>query len=86
MIYKIDYDINLEKALKKVPKHDAKSIRNKIERLKTDPRPQGSIKLSGKEIYRVRIGDYRIIYAIIDDILLVLILDVDGRKDVYKKK
>jgi mRNA interferase RelE/StbE len=85
MNYKIHYDIDLDKALTKIPKRDAKSIKEKIENLANHPRPHGSIKLSGKELYRIRHGIYRIIYKIFDDRLVVLVLDVDGRKDVYKK-
>ncbi len=84
MSYKIDYDIDLEKALAKISKRDAKFIKEKIESLANDPRPHGSIKLSGKELYRIRQGNYRIIYKILDNKLVVIILDVDGRKDVYK--
>ncbi len=85
MNYKIHYDIDLGKALVKIPKRDVKFIKEKIESLSEHPRPHGSIKLSGKELYRIRHGIYRIIYKIFDDRLLVLILDVDGRKNVYKK-
>jgi mRNA interferase RelE/StbE len=85
MSYKINYDIDLDKSLAKIPKRDAKSIKDKIESLANNPRPHGSIKLSGKELYRIRHGIYRIIYKIFNDRLLILILDVDGRKDVYKK-
>jgi mRNA interferase RelE/StbE len=85
MRYKIDYDIDLDKALAKVPKRDIKFIKEKIESLADDPRPFGSIKLSGKELYRIRYGNYRIIYKIFDDRFVVVLLDVNGRKDVYKK-
>lgn len=85
MNYKIHYDVDLDKALGKIPKRDAKFIKEKIESLAKHPRPHGSIKLSGKELYRIRHGIYRIIYKIFDDRLVVLVLDVDGRKDVYKK-
>lgn len=85
MNYKIHYDIDLDKALAKIPKRDAKFIKEKIESLASHPRPHGSIKLSRKELYRIRNGIYRIIYKIFDDRLVVLVLDVDGRKDVYKK-
>ena len=60
-------------------------IKEKIESLANNPRQHGSIKLSSKELYRVRQGIYRIIYKIFDDRLVVLILDVDGRKNVYRK-
>lgn len=86
MNYKISFDLDLDKALGKVPKRDAKLIKEKIVSLAIDPRPNGSIKLSGKELYRIRYGNYRIIYKIFDDKLVVLVLDVDGRKDVYKSR
>lgn len=86
MSYRIDYDIDLDKSLAKIPKRDSKLIKEKIESLANDPRPNGSIKLTGTELYRIRYGNYRIIYKIFDDRLVVLILDVNGRKDVYKKK
>lgn len=85
MSYRIEFDINLDKALVKIPKKDAKFIKEKIDSLAVNPRPHGSIKLSGKELYRVRQGIYRIIYQILDKRLVVLILDVDGRKDIYRK-
>jgi len=85
MNYKITYDLDLEKALRKIPKHDAKLIKEKIESLASNPRSHGAIKLSSKELYRIRCGNYRIIYEIIDARLVILILDVDDRKDVYKK-
>jgi mRNA interferase RelE/StbE len=84
MIYKIEYDIHLDKALLKIPKKDAKSIREKIESLARDPRQFGAIKLSGKELYRIRQGDYRIIYKITDSTLIILVLDVTARKDAYR--
>lgn len=70
MSYKIDYDIDLDKALEKVSKRDAKFIKEKIENLADDPRPHGSIKLSGKELYRIRYGNYRVIYRIVDSRLI----------------
>lgn len=84
MSYKIEYDIDLDKSLSKIPKKDVKSIKEKIENLSNDPRPYGSIKLSNKDLYRIRSGNYRIIYKIFDSKLVILILDVDGRKDIYK--
>jgi mRNA interferase RelE/StbE len=60
-------------------------ISAKIDSLKTNPRPSGVEKLSGEEdLYRVRVGDYRILYQIHDRILLVLILRIGHRQDVYR--
>jgi mRNA interferase RelE/StbE len=86
MSYKIEYDIDLDKALLKIPKHAAKLIKEKIENLANDPKPYGSIKLTPKELYRIRCGIYRVIYKIFDDRLVVVIVDVNNRKDIYKKK
>ncbi len=56
-----------------------------IDGLAIDPRPSGVVKLSGEEnLYRVRAGDYRIVYSIQDAALLVLIVKVGDRKDVYR--
>lgn len=84
MTYKIEYDIDLAKTLTKIPKRDAKLIKEKIESLANDPRPYGSLKLSGKESYRIRQGKYRIIYKVFDQKLIILVLDVDNRKNVYR--
>lgn len=51
--------------------------------LKQNPRSTGYIKLKGRNAYRIRTGDYRIIYEIIDDILLVDVINLGHRKDIY---
>lgn len=84
MRYKIEYDVDIDKALQKVPKRDAIAIREAIEELAKDPKPVGSIKLSGRSGYRVRVRNYRVVYEIFDDRLIVLVLNVDGRKDIYR--
>ncbi len=86
MSYKIVYDINLDKVLARIPKRDAKFIKEKIELLADDPRPYGSIKLFGKELYRIRYGNYRVIYNINDNQLIVIVVTIGSRKDVYKIK
>ncbi len=49
-----------------------------------DPRPHGYLKLKGREGYRIRIGNYRIIYEMIDDKLMVIVITISHRKDVYE--
>lgn len=85
-MYKIDYAERLEDTIKKFPKHDRKSIYDKIDSLKKDPRPSGVEPLQGewKGFYRVRTGDYRIIYRIQDKILTVYIVKVAKRGEVYR--
>ena len=84
-MYKINYDCDLEKIMAKIPKRDQEAIVIKIKSLSKDPRPNGVKKLKGLEdSYRVRCGKYRIIYEIKNKELIVLIIDVDPRKDIYK--
>lgn len=49
------------------------------------PRPPGSEKMSGRNAYKIRVGDYRIIYTIQDKILLVTVIDAGHRRDIYRK-
>jgi mRNA interferase RelE/StbE len=87
-MYKIDYDIDLEKVLKDYPKYDREKIVETIGELAENPRPHGYEPLKGKfrGYFRVRYGNYRIIYVIIEKKLLVLIVEIANRKEVYKKK
>ncbi len=65
-------------------KKDRRHIVGRISALADDPRPHGSQKLSGKDRFRLRQGPYRIIYLIEDDALIVYVVKVDHRKDVYR--
>ena len=67
-------------------KKDRKRIADRIAALADDPRPAGVEKLSGtNEKYRIRQGDYRIVYEIQDDVLIVYVVRIADRKDVYRK-
>ena len=61
-----------------------RQVVSRIARLANDPRPQGSQKLSGKEAYRIRQGSYRVIYTIEVDRLVVVVVKVGPRRDVYR--
>ena len=63
---------------------DRKRVVRRIQGLADDPRPRGVEKLSGQNRYRVRQGNFRIIYSIEDDKLIVHIVKVGDRKDVYR--
>lgn len=63
---------------------DRQRVVARIAQLAIDPRPQGCIKLSGQDAYRVRQGDYRIVYTIEDDVLVVEVIRVGHRRDVYR--
>jgi mRNA interferase RelE/StbE len=70
--------------LRGIPRDDVQRILQRIHDLPTNPRPPGVEKLSGQERYRVRQGDYRIIYSFDDQALLVEVVQVGHRRDVYR--
>jgi mRNA interferase RelE/StbE len=83
--YKVTVSKTAQKTLLKLPKRDIPKIIEAIESLKASPRPVGSRKLSGEEsTYRIRQGLYRIIYEIKKNELVILILKVGHRKDIYR--
>jgi mRNA interferase RelE/StbE len=85
MRYKIEVSETAAKVIRKLPRDEIKRIEQKINKLTENPRPTGVEKLSGKEhIYRIRSGDYRIIYHVQDKILHILVLKVGHRKEVYR--
>lgn len=88
LIYKIEFAPRTEEQLKIIPRHVQKLLFKRIEQLTTNPRPHNMEPLQGieKGLYRIRQGDYRIVYLIEDDKLLILVLRVVHRKEVYKKK
>ena len=73
-----------ERALRRLPRDLLQRIRRAIDELETNPRPAGYKKLVGSDFYRVRVGDWRIVYVIEDDRLIVLIVTVAPRGTVYK--
>jgi mRNA interferase RelE/StbE len=72
--------------VKGIPKQDLKWMLERIEALRDDPRPSGSVKLSGMEYYRVRQGGDRIVYEIQDDILVIIVVKIGHRRNTYRKK
>lgn len=75
---------SVAKDLKAIPKQSVLRILERIEGLRDDPRPIGCEKLSGLERYRIRQGNYRILYSIFDMEVVVEIVKVGHRKDVYR--
>ena len=72
------------KDVKEIPKQDVQRILERIEALRDEPHPPGSVKLSGKDYYRVRQGNYRIIYEVQDAQLVVIVIKVGHRREVYR--
>lgn len=82
--YAIEISDDAEKALERLPKKVVALLDKKISSLADVPRPRGCEKLDDKD-YRVRVGEYRIIYSVEDDRLVVLVIDVGPRKDIYRR-
>lgn len=74
----------LRKDLERIPKADAQRITEAIRALADNPRPPGVQKLSGQERYRIRQGDYRIIYSVQDADHTVWVVKIGHRRDVYR--
>jgi mRNA interferase RelE/StbE len=84
------YAVNIEKSalkvLKKLPRNFIAMIWKEIVSLERNPRPSGHKKLKGHQsLYRIRCGNYRIIYEIQDKVLVVLVIRIGDRKEVYRK-
>jgi len=82
--YELAFRKSVAKDLRAVPKEDVKRILQRIRALADEPRPAGCEKLSGRERYRIRQGAYRIIYGIQDRELLVLVVKIGHRREVYR--
>ena len=82
--YRITVKQSVLKDLRKIPKKDVKRILSAIQALAENPRPPHSKKLSGQERYRLRQGNYRILYSIEDANLVICVVKVGNRRDVYR--
>ena len=84
--YEIQVDPYARKALGAIDRPIRRRIIAKIEALATDPRPAGAIMLKGRHWdWRVRVGDWRIIYTVADAVLVVLVIEVDHRREIYRR-
>jgi mRNA interferase RelE/StbE len=83
--YRVIFRKSVALDLRRIPHRDLRKILATIESLSEEPRPLGIEKLSGQERYRVRQGHYRIIYEIKEDEIIVVVVKVGHRKDVYRR-
>ena len=83
-LYRVIVKQSVFKDLKKLRKKDVKRILTAIQALAENPRPPQAKKLSGQDRYRIRQGNYRILYSIEDDRLIVCVVKVGDRRDVYR--
>lgn len=86
MKYRIEFKRSTVKALRKIPRSDQKRIAVKIDSLSENLPDPATTKMKGDNPFnRIRVGDYRIIYEIHEDILLIVVLKIGHRKDVYRR-
>lgn len=85
MTYRIELRPAAIRALKQIDHQDRGRIRGAIALLGEDPRPPGAKALQGRPGFRVRVGNYRIVYTIQDDVLLVVVVTLGHRRDVYER-
>jgi mRNA interferase RelE/StbE len=82
-MYEVIIERQAQKQLARIPGYAYRKITNALKALAQNPRPHGYKKLKGRNGYRIRFGDYRIIYTISDNILTVYVINIDKRDDVY---
>ncbi|MBF0471954.1 MAG: type II toxin-antitoxin system RelE/ParE family toxin [Gammaproteobacteria bacterium] len=84
MNYTISIKRSAQKSLGKITSNDRALIIDKIRLLSENPRPAGSKKLTGREAWRIRIGNYRVIYEIHEGELLILVVAIGHRREIYR--
>ena len=82
--YKVLIKPSAAKELEALPQKDRRRIATKIQHLASEPRPAGTEKLSGQEKYRLRQGNYRVLYSVDDAQLAVTIVKIGHHRDVYR--
>jgi mRNA interferase RelE/StbE len=82
--YTVRVKDSAERELRKLPKKDNQRVINRLQALGSDPRPPGAVHLAGEDAYRVRQGDYRIVYTIDDLNGIVLVTKIRHRREVYR--
>jgi mRNA interferase RelE/StbE len=84
--YRVIFQKRARKDFKSIPESDERKIRKAIDRLALDPRPTGSRAMHGpfEGLHRLRVGNYRVVYRIEDDRLVVFVIRLGSRQDIYQ--
>ncbi|MPZ89851.1 MAG: type II toxin-antitoxin system RelE/ParE family toxin [Nitriliruptorales bacterium] len=87
MGYEVELETAAAKSLSRIPAGDRRRLTSKINALAADPRPDGCTKLSGfTNAWRVRVGNYRIVYIVDDTVRVVTITRIGKREDIYRRR
>ena len=85
MTYEVRLARRARRSLESLERRDQQRIRGALDLLADNPRPPNCVALRGEDsVYRVRVGDYRIVYEVIDDVLLVHVVRIGHRREVYR--
>jgi mRNA interferase RelE/StbE len=84
--YRVELTLAAQRQLRRLDRQAQRRVQAAIELLATDPRPPGAKALQGRRGYlRVRTGDYRVVYTVRDDVLLVLVVALGHRREIYER-
>ena len=87
MAYLLEFTSAADQQFRKLPKNVQARLKPHIDALTQNPRPSGIEKLKGEEnVFRLRVGDYRVLYEVHDKVLLVLVVKIGHRREVYRKR
>ncbi|GGM84971.1 hypothetical protein GCM10012275_64660 [Longimycelium tulufanense] len=84
MTYRVQITRAAAKTIQALDKPIRRRVLTAIEGLATNPRPHGCVKLTGHDAWRIRVGDYRIVYEIHDAVLLIIVIDAGHRREIYR--
>jgi mRNA interferase RelE/StbE len=84
--FQVIFSSPAERAIERLPQAMQRRVLAKVRSLAQNPWPVGFLKLTGVDAYRVRVGDYRVIYSVDGGKLIVLVLDVGHRREVYRRR
>ena len=82
--YKVIFTKSVKKDFRKIPKLEVSKILNEIVELSKNPRSSKTKKLKGEKLYRLRVGNYRVIYDIQDNLMLIVVVKLGHRSDIYR--
>ena len=82
--YKVIFTKSVKKDFRKIPKLEVSKILYEIEELAKNPRSSKTKKLKGEKLYRLRVGNYRVIYDIQDNLMLIFVVKLGHRSDIYR--
>ena len=82
--YKVNFAKSVKKDFKKIPKLEVAKILDAIDELAKNPGSSKSKKLKGEKLYRLRVGNYRVIYDIQDNVMLIFVIKLGHRSDIYR--